>query len=82
MMKSIFAAAAVAFTAMPALAQDGPVATACKNDLATYCAGKTHEDRQARTCLESNKSKVSADCKTALETTGGGKGPGMGKNAK
>lgn len=62
-----------------AVAQQGPVATACKDDIAKLCAGKSHENREVRTCLEANKSKVSAACKTALETTGGGKGMGQGK---
>ena len=57
-----------------ASAQSGPVATACKTDIARYCAGKGHGNRQTRTCLETNKAKVSDGCKTALETTGGGKG--------
>lgn len=72
------AAMALAISALPALAQkgagNGPVATACKADLAKLCAGKSHANREARTCLEANKAKVSAACKTALETTGGGKG--------
>lgn len=61
------------------IAQQGPVATACKDDIAKLCAGKSHENREVRNCLEANKAKVSAACKTALETTGGGKGMGQGK---
>ena len=71
-------AAAVALTvgAGAAMAQQGqgPVATACNDDLAKLCAGKSHGNREARSCLETNKAKVSAACKTALDTTGGGKG--------
>ncbi len=51
----------------------GPVITQCKDDIAKYCAGKAH-DGSARACLEANKANVSAACKTALDTTGGGKG--------
>lgn len=58
----------------PALAQQGPVASACADDIAKLCAGKAHENREARTCLEANKAKVSPACKTALDSTGGGKG--------
>ncbi|MBU2532632.1 MAG: cysteine rich repeat-containing protein [Alphaproteobacteria bacterium] len=57
-----------------AMAQTGPVATACKDDIAKYCAGLGHGNRQTRSCLEANVEKVSASCKSALETTGGGRG--------
>ncbi len=73
------AAVALALSAGAATAQSGPVSSACKDDLAKYCAGKSHQNRDARACLESNKDKVSAACKSALEQTGGGKGKGMGK---
>jgi hypothetical protein len=82
MRKLLIVAVVAAFAGSVASAQEGTVATACKGDLAKYCAGKGHGDREARSCLEDNKSKVSATCKTALETTGGGRGPGMGRNAK
>lgn len=77
-MLSIVAAAALTTLAGAAVAQQGtgPVASACADDIAKYCAGKSHENREARTCLEANKSKVTAACKTALDTTGGGKGKG------
>lgn len=51
----------------------GPVATACVDDIAQFCAGKEHGQGEVRACLEANKDKVSAACKTALETTGGGR---------
>jgi cysteine rich repeat protein len=79
-MKTLGIAAVGLFVVTAASAQTGPVATMCKDDIAKYCAGKTHGDREVRACLEANKAKVSADCKTALETTGGGKG--KGRNAK
>jgi len=59
-----------------AIAQTGPVATACKDDIAKLCAGKAH-DGEIRICLETNYDKVSAACKTALDTTGGGRGRGF-----
>jgi hypothetical protein len=54
-------------------AQQGPVASACKDDIPKFCAGKEHGQGEVRACLEANKDKVSAACKTALETTGGGR---------
>ena len=58
----------------PALAQQGPVAAACTEDIQKFCADKQHVQGQVRACLEANKDKVSDDCKTALDTTGPGKG--------
>lgn len=74
----IGAALALASLSGPVLAQQGPgpVARDCADDLTKYCAAKSHQNREARACLEANKSKVSAACKTALDTTGGGKGKG------
>ncbi|MEQ1715359.1 MAG: cysteine rich repeat-containing protein [Hyphomicrobium sp.] len=60
-------------------AQQGPVATACKDDISKHCAGKEHGQGEVRACLEANKDKVSAACKTALDTTGPGKGMGQPK---
>jgi hypothetical protein len=54
-----------------ALAQQGPVATACKEDIPKFCSGKEHGQGEVRACLEANKDKVSAACRAALETTGG-----------
>lgn len=51
----------------------GPVIARCKDDIARFCSGKRH-DGEVRTCLEGRKAEVTAACKTALETTGGGKG--------
>ena len=71
----------LAITALTAgvWAQQGPVATACKDDILKYCAGKEHGQGEVRACLEANKDKVSAACKTALDTTGPGKGMGQGQ---
>jgi len=67
--------ASFALTAV-ALAQGGPVATACKDDVPKVCVGKEHGQGEVRTCVEANKDKVSAACKAALDTTGPGKGQG------
>ena len=69
---------AIAFAISAALAtaswaQQGPVASACKDDIAKFCAGKEHGQGEVRACLEANKAKVAAACKTALDTTGGGR---------
>ena len=56
-----------------ASAQTGPVGTACKSDIAKLCADRAH-DGEVRICLETNYDKVSAACKKALDTTGGGHG--------
>jgi len=73
---ALFAAAAIANFAW---AQQGPVATACKDDIQKFCAGKEHGQGEVRACLEANKDKVTAACKTALDTTGPGQGMGEGK---
>lgn len=65
--------AAVMGSVASASAQSGPVATACKDDIPKYCAGKEHGQGEVRACLEANKEKVSPACKEALETTGGGR---------
>ncbi len=51
----------------------GPVITQCKDDIAKFCADKQH-DGEVRACLETKKGQVTAACKTALDTTGAGKG--------
>jgi hypothetical protein len=76
---SIAAAACTVALATTAMSQQGPVATACKDDITKFCAGKEHGQGEVRACLESNKDKVSAACKTALDNTGPGKGMGAGQ---
>jgi hypothetical protein len=61
--------------AAAASAQTGPVATACKEDIAKYCADKEHGQGDVRACLVANKDKVSDVCKQALDNTGPGSGP-------
>lgn len=67
MLSAVLTGAALATGAW---AQQGPVATACKDDIPKFCAGKEHGQGEVRACLEANKDKVSAACKAALETTG------------
>jgi hypothetical protein len=51
----------------------GPVTTQCKSDIDKFCADKKH-DGEMRACLEARKSEVTTACRTALGTTGAGKG--------
>ena len=62
---------------IPAIAQQGVVATACEREIATYCATQTHGQGAVRKCLEGNLDKLSNDCKAALDNTGPGKGMGQ-----
>jgi hypothetical protein len=77
---TLMALIAAAMLASPplALAQRGPVASACASDIENYCKGLPHVNRKVRHCLEQNKDKVSAPCKQALDSTGGGRGCGAG----
>lgn len=74
-------ALAIAAAMTVASAQTGPVARSCSGDIARLCAGKAH-DGEVRICLETNYDQVSAACKRALDTTGGGRGQGLGKGKK
>jgi hypothetical protein len=79
---AIAAGLAIAASAS-AFAQNGPVATACKDEIVLHCAGNRHQNREVRNCLEANKSKVSDACKIALGSTGPRKGMGgMGGQGK
>jgi hypothetical protein len=69
----VLSAFAMALPIAAASAQSGPVATACKNDIAKLCAGKAH-DGEVRICLETNYEKVSTACQKALDSTGSGRG--------
>lgn len=61
----------------PAMAQGtGPVAAACSAEIGKLCAGKEHGGGAVRRCLEENRDKLSAACKSALDTTGPGRGAG------
>jgi hypothetical protein len=52
----------------------GPVASACKNEIAKYCSKLKHGRGEVRACLNKNRSKVSRECRYALDNTGGGRG--------
>lgn len=67
-----------AVLASGAFAQSGPVATSCGDDIAKLCANKPH-DGSTRICLEQAYTKVSAACKSALDSTGGGRGKALGR---
>jgi hypothetical protein len=77
---SIFIALIILLIEGSAVAQGmgtGPVAKQCASDIQKFCADKQHGHGEVRACLESKKDKVTAACKEALETTGGGR---RGKN--
>ncbi|ALK08518.1 hypothetical protein [Blastochloris viridis] len=57
----------------------GPVGQTCAADLAKYCAKAPHGAGEARACLEDNRAKLTADCRNALDNTGGGRGMGRGQ---
>lgn len=71
-------AAASAVLAGGALAQSGPVASSCGGDIAKLCANRPH-DGSTRICLEQAYTKLSTACKSALDSTGGGRGKSLGK---
>lgn len=77
MVSVIVAIAAGCATGGIATAQQGPVAKACAVEMAELCAGKQHVRREMRNCLEANIQKVTPACRSALETTGPGKGQGQ-----
>jgi len=84
MLKTMLALSAglVAAGAGHALAQGagtGPVGQQCQAEIAKFCAGKPHQGREVRVCLEGKKAEMSASCKSALDTTGPGRGQGQGQ---
>ena len=74
---AIAALAALGLTGV-AHAQSGPVGRSCRDDIAKMCADKPH-DGSVRICLETNYEQLTAACKRALDTTGGGRGKRLGK---
>ncbi len=76
--KIVFFAASLLIVDGTAWAQPGtgkgPVAKQCASEIEKYCAGLKHGHRAVRTCLEHNRDNLSAECKQALDTTGGGRG--------
>jgi hypothetical protein len=77
---AIFILAAIASMAVgAALAQPatgtpgtgiGPVATACKDDIAKYCPNEEHGQGEVRRCLQQHHDEVSEACRNALDNTG------------
>lgn len=76
---TLIASAAMLVAPLAASAQRGPVASACTEDIETYCKGLPHVNRAVRNCLERNKDKVAASCRQALDTSGFGRGGGGGR---
>ena len=68
-----FVLAATVLVPTVGFAQTGPVAKNCAADITKYCPGKGHTAGQTRSCLEANRTKVSAKCRSALDSTGGGR---------
>ena len=67
-------AMAMSGTAMAQGTGTGPVATACKKEIVRFCAKAGHGAAQTRTCLQGHRKQLSKACRTALDSTGGGKG--------
>jgi hypothetical protein len=67
--------AAMLFAGGTAWAQRGKglVAQKCATEIEKFCPGKMHVRRAVRTCLEQNRDQLSPECKSALDTTGGGR---------
>lgn len=86
-MRTIFAALVLA-TAMGVLSSSatvaqstsaGPVGKQCEADITKFCKDVQHGSMDARACLEANRGKVSAACRRALDSTGGGRGSGRNR---
>ena len=73
-MRILLASAVIAAAAVisPGFAQTGPVATACKTEIASLCSDKQHVRGEVRACLEANTTKLTQACKDALASTPGG----------
>ncbi len=50
----------------------GPVASVCAPEIERYCAHERHGAGGVRACVESNWRRISHDCRSVLNTTGGG----------
>jgi hypothetical protein len=58
---------AAASLSLAAQAQGKGRLAACKDDIQKFCASEPKGQGKIKACLQSNKDKVSADCKTALD---------------
>jgi hypothetical protein len=65
-------AAASTGTKKPSSAQVTAIRSACRNDYQQHCAGVPTGGAAALSCLEKNKSKLSANCQKAVSAAGGG----------
>jgi hypothetical protein len=63
----IVALFAVASFSAAAQAQNKGRLAACKDDIQKLCASEPKGQGKIKACLETNKDKVSPDCKTALD---------------
>lgn len=52
----------------------GPVGQLCTKEIGEFCKEKKHGSGEVRACLESHRSDLSEQCRTALDGTGGGQG--------
>jgi hypothetical protein len=49
---------------------NGPVATACSEEIATHCKGLRHGQGAVRQCLVSHRDDLSDKCKAAIDSRG------------
>lgn len=69
---TILAASLMLTVSGAAFAQTGPVARACRVEIATMCAHRPHNG-SVRACLERRYHRLSRHCRVALDRTGGGR---------
>lgn len=67
--RAALVAAAVIGSGTLAVARNGPVGDACKEDIAKFCPQAEH-DGSIRACLVENYEKTSPACQAALDETG------------
>lgn len=59
----------------------GPVAALCAKEIDAHCA-QTPRGPAMHACLEGKIKELSENCRTAVESTGSGRGPGTGPVAR
>ena len=65
-------AAAAAPAKKPSSAQVAAIRSACRSDYMAHCSGVPTGGAAALSCLQQNKSKLSANCQQAVNAVGGG----------
>lgn len=65
------ATAPVAAAAAPTPAQQNAIRQSCRNDFMANCSGVQPGGKEALVCLQTNASKLSAPCRTAVSAIGG-----------